>query len=37
MHVMQLLSTPEERVSLVITTNLNFRQWVGWVGDGDVD
>ncbi len=31
MQVMQLLSKPEERVSLVITTNSNFRQWVGWV------
>ena len=31
MQVMQLLSKPEERVSLVITTNSNFRQWVGRV------
>lgn len=31
MQAMQLLSNPEERAHLVITTNLNFRHWVGWV------
>jgi hypothetical protein len=30
-QVMQPLSKPEERPSLVTTTNLNFRQRVGWV------
>lgn len=28
---MQLFSKPDECASLVITTNFNFRQWVGWV------